>query len=84
MRLAGADRWKNARPGRGLWGLPHGLWVLLCLLYLLSPIDAIPDFIPVFGQMDDAGILLFLAYNAVQWVVGVFRRLGRRRAAARA
>ena len=36
--------------------LPRGvrlrLWLLLA--YLLSPIDLVPDFIPVFGQIDDA------------------------------
>lgn len=36
------------------------LVVALCVAYLVSPIDLIPDFIPVLGQMDDALVLAFL------------------------
>jgi len=30
------------------------------LMYFLSPIDAIPDFIPVFGMLDDIAVLAWV------------------------
>jgi len=34
-------------------------WLLIVgLLYLIAPIDLIPDIIPIVGTMDDAGLLL--------------------------
>ena len=39
--------------------IPRGvrIWLLVLLVYLLIPIDLIPDFIPVFGYADDAIIV---------------------------
>jgi uncharacterized membrane protein YkvA (DUF1232 family) len=35
--------------------------VALGILYLLNPIDLIPDFIPVIGVMDDVALVLVLS-----------------------
>lgn len=37
------------------------LIVVVCLLYCLSPIDLIPDFIPGLGQMDDLAAIVLTA-----------------------
>lgn len=32
----------------------------VCIAYVLSPIDFIPDFVPVLGQIDDVAVICFL------------------------
>lgn len=34
------------------------------ILYFVSPVDLIPDFIPVIGQIDDIGVLIFALKRA--------------------
>lgn len=49
--------------------LPRGraaLYTLLTLAYLVSPVDAIPDFIPVIGWIDDAGLLMWALRGLVR------------------
>jgi uncharacterized membrane protein YkvA (DUF1232 family) len=44
---------REPRVAMGLKALP-----LLASLYVVSPIDLVPDFIPGLGQLDDLGIIL--------------------------
>ncbi len=38
----------------------------LCVFYALSPLDIIPDFVPVLGAVDDVVVLPFLMWLAVK------------------
>jgi uncharacterized membrane protein YkvA (DUF1232 family) len=46
-------------------------WLLIggTLLYLVSPIDIAPDFIPIIGWIDDAAIATLLAAELSQWLL---------------
>ena len=57
-----------------IWGKVLSLWNIMrdpksdikvkglaigALIYLISPLDVVPDFIPLAGLADDAGIILY-------------------------
>ncbi|MDD3146311.1 MAG: YkvA family protein [Candidatus Riflebacteria bacterium] len=42
--------------------------LLVAIVYFLSPIDLIPDFIPVFGYLDDLIIVPFLIWLAFKQI----------------
>ena len=42
--------------------MPWGtlFWTILCLLYFASPIDFVPDILPILGFADDGAFILFV------------------------
>lgn len=80
LRVEAHAVWLAARDPRTPW--PARLIALLIAAYALSPIDLIPDFVPVLGLIDDALII-----PAGIWLVGRLLPPGlmdEHRAAARA
>ncbi|QEJ99600.1 DUF1232 domain-containing protein [Treponema phagedenis] len=47
--------WKLIKDPNAAWGAKAV--AIGALLYLVSPIDAIPDFIPFAGLLDDVGVI---------------------------
>lgn len=49
-----SDYWKGEYSKIPWWGIAS---IVFTLLYVLNPVDLIPDFIPVVGQLDDAAVM---------------------------
>ena len=47
---------------RGRWKMPWNtlFWAILCLIYLISPIDLLPDVLPVLGITDDGAFIVLV------------------------
>lgn len=61
---------KIKKAWRAVEAAPWHVKVVLALsvLYLLSPIDLIPDFIPVIGQLDDIVLVVLLVKYVRKYV----------------
>ncbi|MDO4955053.1 MAG: YkvA family protein [Akkermansia sp.] len=55
---------------KGLCSWKGALIIILSLAYLASPIDLIPDFLPVIGQADDLGVIIF----DILYIIREYRR----------
>ena len=47
---------------RGKYKMPWStfIWTLVCLIYFLSPIDAVPDIFPLLGSADDGAFFIWV------------------------
>ena len=60
---------------RGKFKMPWStlFWTLLCFVYVLSPVDILPDVLPLLGIADDGAFILFvlsLVHNDIQRFCG--------------
>lgn len=46
----------------------------LSLVYILFPVDAVPDFLPILGQLDDVGVVIFFFWLAWKFIPPVLWR----------
>ena len=49
-----------------IWKALSVVIAMVAVIYDLSPIDVVPDAIPIFGWLDDVGFTLMAALNAYQ------------------
>ncbi len=60
---------------RGQYKVPWNtlFWAVLCLVYVLSPIDVLPDVMPILGITDD-GAFILLVLSLLHNDLAAFRR----------
>ena len=51
-----------------LWGAQYAVMATLAVIYLVSPIDAVPDFIPLGGLADDIAVIGFMIAAVIKGV----------------
>jgi uncharacterized membrane protein YkvA (DUF1232 family) len=74
-RARALPRLLRAARKEGYPGLPKGRMALwgFALLYLVSPIDVIPELLPIIGVTDDAGVAVWLL-TSVSAATGMYLR----------
>ena len=80
-RVAGKLGSMNRGPVKEIWSKVESLWkfaresdagwdkkaiALASLVYLISPLDAVPDFVPGLGLLDDVSVILFVAFQLAE------------------
>lgn len=47
---------------RGQYKMPWGtlLWIIICVVYLISPTDMVPDILPLLGLADDGAFVIWV------------------------
>lgn len=73
--------WAVLRDARTPW--PARLAVVLAVLYVLSPVDLVSDFLPLLGWLDDGLVGLLLLRLALRFVPAELQAALRARVAAR-
>ncbi|WP_008317154.1 YkvA family protein [Leptolyngbya sp. PCC 6406] len=68
---------------RTLLGHPVGRWVVIlaALVYLISPVDLVPDVIPIVGWIDDGVLATVMAAGITETVLERRREVKARKAA---